>query len=194
MKRSVILTDHLEENSLPTANMLGVLWNVNEDTLFNYSFTPDMEFTKRNVLKKTATIYDPLGFLAPYVVRAKLLIQQAWITAADWDDPLPDHHQEQWKSWFQESTGLDRIRIPRCLTDIPQQSKPRYTCFQMLPRQHSQRQSTSAVSIQTALSRHALLDRRHGYLPYHYSLRSGSQQRLLPTRTDRFSKFVTIKF
>ena len=87
-------------------------WNANEDTSLDYSFTPDMEFTKRNVLKKTATNYNPLGFLAPYLVRAKLLIQQAWIKAADWDDPLPDHHHEQWKSRFQESTGVDRIRIP----------------------------------------------------------------------------------
>ena len=31
-------------------------------------------------------------------------------------------------------------------------------------------------------------------IPAHYSLRSGSQHRLLPTRTDRFSKFVTMRF
>ena len=31
-------------------------------------------------------------------------------------------------------------------------------------------------------------------IPAHCSLISGSQHRLLPTRTDRFSKFVTIKF
>ena len=66
-----------------------------------------MEFTKRNV-SKTAAIYNPLDFLAPYVVSAKLLIHQAWIEAADWDDPLPDHHKEKWKSWFRESTILDR--------------------------------------------------------------------------------------
>lgn len=47
----------LEENNLPTTKTLGVLWNANEDTFsFNYSLTPDMELTKRNVLKKTATI------------------------------------------------------------------------------------------------------------------------------------------
>ena len=68
----------LEGKSLPTAQRLGVLRNANEDTFsFNNRFTPDTEFTKRNVLKKTATIYDHLGFLAPYVVRTKLLIQQA---------------------------------------------------------------------------------------------------------------------
>ena len=71
-------TTFQKTDSLSTAKTLGVLRNANEDTFsFNYSFTPDMEFTKRNVLKKTATIYDPLGFLAPYVVRTKLLIQQA---------------------------------------------------------------------------------------------------------------------
>lgn len=43
----------LEENSLPMAKTLGMLWNANEDTfLFNYSFTPDMEFTKRTVLRR----------------------------------------------------------------------------------------------------------------------------------------------
>lgn len=108
----------LDENKLSTTKTLGVLWTADEDTFsFKYSLTPDIQLTKRNVLKKTATIYDPLGFLAPYVVRAKLLIQQAWIEAADWDVRLPVHHQEQWKSWFQESTGLEGIRIPRCLKE-----------------------------------------------------------------------------
>ena len=79
--------------------------------------TPEIELTKRNVLKETATIYDPLGFLAPYVVRAKILIQQAWVEAAGWDVPIVLHHLEQWRSWFQESTDLEGIRIPRCLKE-----------------------------------------------------------------------------
>ena len=106
----------LEHNHLSTMRSLGVLWTAKDDTFsFNYALTPDLDLTKRNVLKKTATIYDPLGFLARYVIRAKLLIQQAWIE--DWDSLLPVHHQEQWKSWFQESSDLQRIRIPRCLKD-----------------------------------------------------------------------------
>lgn len=107
-----------DENKLSTTKTLGVLWTADEDNFsFKYSLTPGIQLTKRNVLKKTATIYDPLGFLAPYVVGAKLLIQQAWIEAADWDIPLPVHHQEQWKSWFQESKGLEGICIPRCLKE-----------------------------------------------------------------------------
>ena len=113
-------TIDLEENKLSTTKTLGVLWTADQDTCtfsFKYSLTPEIELTKRNVLKKTATIYDPLGFLAPYVVRAKILIQQAWVEADGWDVPLPVHHQEQWRSWFQESTDLEGIRIPRCLKE-----------------------------------------------------------------------------
>ena len=111
-------TIDLEENKLSTTKTLGVLWTAVQDTFsFKYSLTPEIELTKRNVLKKTASIYDPLSFLAQCVVRAKILIQQASVKAAGWDVPLPVHHQEQWKSWFQESTDLEGIRIPRCLKE-----------------------------------------------------------------------------
>jgi len=63
----------LERNKFPTTKTLGVLWTAERDTFsFSYELTPDMKLRKRNILKKTAT-----GFLAPYVVRAKLLIQKA---------------------------------------------------------------------------------------------------------------------
>ena len=111
-------TIDLKENKLSTTKTLGVLWTADLDTFsFKYSLTPETELTKRKVLKKTATIFDPLGFLAPYVVRAKILIQQAWVETTGWDVPLPGHHQKQWKSWFEESIGLQGIRIPRCLKD-----------------------------------------------------------------------------
>ena len=40
-------------------------------------------------------IYDPLGLLSPYIIRAKMLIQQAWLEAIEWDDPLPSHLETQ---------------------------------------------------------------------------------------------------
>ena len=73
----------LEKNSLPVTKTLGVSWTAREDQfLFHYSPpSKDFEFIKRNVLKKTATLFDPLGFLSPFVVKAKLFMQQAWVDA-----------------------------------------------------------------------------------------------------------------
>ena len=73
------------------------------------------ELTKRNVLKKTAIVYDPLGFLSPYIIRSKLLAQKAWLEEEAWDDLLPKHQQQEWKKWFQELDDLELVKIPRCL-------------------------------------------------------------------------------
>ena len=66
----------LEKRELPTTKTLGVLWSATDDMFFfRHSLPLDgFEFTKRNVLKKTATVYDPLGVLSPYVIRSKLLM------------------------------------------------------------------------------------------------------------------------
>ena len=70
--------------------------------------------TKRNVLKKTASVYDPFGFLTPFVVRAKMLMQEAWIEALGWDEESPDHFKMEWKRWFGE---LGAVRVSRCLKE-----------------------------------------------------------------------------
>ena len=81
----------------PVTKTLGVLWTATEDLFFFRCSSPpeNFEYTKRNVLKKTAMIYDPLGLLSPYIIRAKMLIQQAWLEAIEWDDPLPSHLETQ---------------------------------------------------------------------------------------------------
>ena len=85
---------------------------------FHYSAPPDeLVFTKRNVLKKTATIFDPLGFLSPFTVRGKLLMQEAWTETVTWDEVLPFQLANKWKTWFGELPDLAKIKIPRCLKD-----------------------------------------------------------------------------
>ena len=57
----------LEKKEFPMIKTLGVVWIVQEDK-FSFYFVPPLDelvLTKRNVLKKTASIYDPFGFLTP---------------------------------------------------------------------------------------------------------------------------------
>ena len=112
---------NLEKNELPMTKTLGVSWTANDDQfLFHYTPPSDQfQYTKRNVLRSTATIFDPMGFLAPFVVRAKLLLQQAWVLALDWDEPLTNELQEAWRQWFGELVMLPETKIPRCLKTAP---------------------------------------------------------------------------
>ena len=52
--------------------------------IFLFPPPEELVLTKRNELKKTASIYDPFGFLTPFVVRAKMLMEEAWMEAIRW--------------------------------------------------------------------------------------------------------------
>ena len=97
--------------------MLGVLWLAKEDVLTYRVNAPDEKFqlTKRNFLRKIAVLFDPMEFLAPYVIWAKILLQEMWTSGLDWDDPLGPSQARQAKKWFEELTELSDVRLPRCL-------------------------------------------------------------------------------
>lgn len=106
-----------ETNVLPTTKTVGMRWDPGDDKfLFDYSSPDDdFQYTKRNVLKKTASLFDPLGLIAPFVVKAKFYLQQAWLESLDWDDELPEKLKNEWKNWFAELHCLRDIKVPRSL-------------------------------------------------------------------------------
>ena len=71
--------------------------------------------TKRKFLSKISTLFDPLEFLTPFVVRANILMQEVWISGIDWDDQLPENISDKATKWFAELQNLANIRIGRCL-------------------------------------------------------------------------------
>ena len=90
----------LSKTELPVTKTLGVLWNAHEDKFsVQFSAPPDeFVYTKRSVLKKTATIFYPLGFLSPFTVTGKLLMQEAWTKTVTWDEVLPSQLERKWKT------------------------------------------------------------------------------------------------
>ena len=75
----------------------------------------DTTYTKRIFLKKIATLFDPIGILAPYTIRAKMLLQDMWTTGIDWDDELTEPLSISARAWFAELYQLQQIQAPRCL-------------------------------------------------------------------------------
>lgn len=82
----------LRMNDLPITKTLGLSWNALKDPfLFHFSsLKDDVSYTKRNVLRCTVTLFDPLRFVAPFTLVAKLLIHQAWVQGLDWECHLPE--------------------------------------------------------------------------------------------------------
>ncbi|XP_052268413.1 uncharacterized protein LOC127869791 [Dreissena polymorpha] len=70
-------------DSKPTTKVLGMNWNTLADDL-GFPATPiratPQKATKREILRHTSRIYDPLGLLTPVTERAKILIQYMWRT------------------------------------------------------------------------------------------------------------------
>ncbi len=94
--------------------VLSLSWHWQTDALC-YKSRP-LEYgalTMRNVYKVLAWQYDPLGFIAPYTTRAKLIVQSMWDKQRDYDDPLIPHDlQRAWKEWESELHLLPRISLP----------------------------------------------------------------------------------
>ncbi|KAK3736479.1 hypothetical protein QZH41_005829 [Actinostola sp. cb2023] len=108
----------LTTGDLPSVKTLGVLWKAKED-VFTYKSQQLAEnnevLTKRSFLKKIATLFDPLGLLSPYTIRAKILMQELWTTGIDWDDQLMIDQVKQATKWFKELENLPSIQVPRCI-------------------------------------------------------------------------------
>ena len=70
--------------------------------------------SRRSLLSSIAKVFDPLGFLTPWLLRGKLLMQRAWEPTGNWDSLLPEQILAEWKSLIQEATN-SHVTIPRHL-------------------------------------------------------------------------------
>ena len=102
------------------AKVLGVAWDRAKDVL-KYKFEIEAvkscitDFTKRKILSQIARIYDPIGFVAPFLVRAKISLQELWEEGVDWDDALAPNIQKKWSSYFEEMKQLNGVSFERCI-------------------------------------------------------------------------------
>ncbi|XP_033313506.1 uncharacterized protein LOC117212664, partial [Bombus bifarius] len=98
-----------------TLKTLGVFWNSFDDSiLYSVEVKPTpSRVTKRIISSEIAKIYDPLGLLAPVIVRAKMLLQRIWSSKIDWDESLPIELHTEWERFYAQLPLLNNVRFPR---------------------------------------------------------------------------------
>ena len=152
-KNEVQLLDTNEEK------ILGLMWNPKEDkflytvgVIFSKKYRkvrtgPDMTkidieenfpaiLSRRMILSQTASIYDPLGLVIPFTLKAKILMRDMVMQEVndeggsfDWDEPLPETYVLKWKSFFCELYELQSLTFSRCLCPSGVVGKPVLVMF-----------------------------------------------------------------
>ena len=105
----------LNHEALPVERALGVFWDV-EDDCFGFKVTVKVTPpTRRGLLSTVSSIYDPFGFIVPYTLTAKKIIQDLIVIGLGWDERLGDEDHNRWASWLHDLPKLESFRVRRCL-------------------------------------------------------------------------------
>ena len=91
---------------------------INDRLTFNFKKeinTSIKNFTKRMMLSELMSLYDLLGLVQPFHLKAKLIFQECCkIPSLGWDDCLPQHLNDQILKWEKELPLLNEISVDRC--------------------------------------------------------------------------------
>ncbi|GFS42957.1 integrase catalytic domain-containing protein [Nephila pilipes] len=91
--------------------VLGISWDTDRDIFYFdmenlLSFISKGTDTKRFLLQVAGRIFDPLGLIAPYVIRLKVLIQNVWEMGLLWDQEMPQIVKKPFKEWELKDSEL----------------------------------------------------------------------------------------
>ncbi|XP_055604271.1 uncharacterized protein LOC129752524 [Uranotaenia lowii] len=103
--------------------VLGMTWFPKTDE-FGYTvalredlmqlITGEKPLTKRSILKFVMSLFDPLGFMAHFLIQGKLILQTLWRKAIMWDEVVPTDVEVAWERWIKVFKNIGQVRIPRC--------------------------------------------------------------------------------
>lgn len=113
----------LDMNRKNSIKALGIIWEMDKDNLkvTQKQMDPNSTetITKRTVLSQIASLFDPLGWLAPAIIVAKIFMQQLWLAKFDWDEELPHDVRDEWIRYQEDLPVLSEIEIDRWIGCSP---------------------------------------------------------------------------
>ena len=97
---------------------LGLNWDGEKDQFYYEFFLPEVEkWTKRLILGTYAKIFDPCGFLLPFVITGRLAFQASCLESQDWDAKIEEEGESSklWKNFLNGLGKLGEIQIQRII-------------------------------------------------------------------------------
>ena len=76
---------------------------------------PPVKLTRRVILSVYSRIFDPLGFVQPFILQPKLIIQELCRLGLSWDEVVPVEIAKEWGKWLTGINKVSEYNFPRCI-------------------------------------------------------------------------------
>ena len=100
-----------------SSHVVGLKWDHVKDTLVvsrGIDRPLEKTITQRTVLSFVSSVFDPIGLVALYTVKARLLLKDIWqISGQKLDDDLPEEIKKQFLEWHSGLHLFGSLTIPR---------------------------------------------------------------------------------
>ncbi|XP_050340495.1 uncharacterized protein LOC126766847 [Bactrocera neohumeralis] len=114
-KDHLLNKEFLDFEDTSDVKALGIRWNAHTD-FFYFKTKPILSpesYTKRAILSDIAKLFDPLGWLAPIIVTAKMIMQHIWLEGTQWDEVVSPTTLDRWHTFMDNHRYINNIKIPR---------------------------------------------------------------------------------
>ncbi|KAF8796437.1 hypothetical protein HNY73_000809 [Argiope bruennichi] len=92
--------------------LLGLNWNLKQDTPSCCPKDENLVLTKRDLLSLAQSIFDPLDISSPVTIISKFMLQEFWNLGLKWDG-RPEGLSKRFWNWLKGIKNLSEVKIPR---------------------------------------------------------------------------------
>ncbi|XP_074639484.1 uncharacterized protein LOC141897759 [Acropora palmata] len=122
------------KNELPSQRALGLQWCVESDTFTFNICLRTRPFTRRGILSVIGSVFDPLGFVVPFIPNAKQILQDLCRIKLGWDDEIPPEYHSSWEKWLADvpkllSFSICRSVLPEAFGPVVSSQLHHFRCF-----------------------------------------------------------------
>ena len=75
----------------------------------------DKPLSKRDMLSEVRLVYDPLGFVVPFLLQVRKIIQIPSQKELGWDIIVSDEVAKDWVEWRSKLPASENLAISKCI-------------------------------------------------------------------------------
>ena len=117
LEKDVTFAELFSEMEVTT--ILGIQWDLKNDNLYvcrGVSNPLPGNITQRKILSVVSSVSDLLGFLSPFTIRGRLILNELWqLVGQAWDKPVPDKIKCLFENWNSELPLVSTFNLQRSI-------------------------------------------------------------------------------